>query len=638
MRSRLRQNGVAGPEHGPFFGKPGPLHRLYQSGVEVGRFMSDSEVNTGKYMLGVFGMVAVFLWIMDAVLEVLWHGSGSYGIWENLLPLDRPHELFMRTLLVGTLLASGCVVSYMYCRLARSEQQARESENNLLITFRSIGDGVIATDARGRVSRINRVASELTGWTRDQALGRDLREIFNIVSSRTGESCENPVDKVFSTGTVVALAEHTKLISRDGTEYQIADSAAPILDGHREIVGTVLVFRDVSEEYRKEDELRRLRNYLSNIIDSMPSILVGVDPAGHVTQWNMTAAKVTGISAEDARGKILSEVFPRMAVEVDKIKEAIRDRSPRYEQRREIETEKGVLYEDVTIFPLIANGVEGAVIQIDDVTERFNLEQMMIQTEKMMSVGGLAAGMAHEINNPLAAISANIQNIRNRLYKELRKNMEVADKCDLSLDNMRAYLSERDIPKMLDGISESCSRAAHIVSNMLRFSRKSDKRISSCNLSRLIDSTIDLAANDYDLKKEYDFRKISIVKDFCPDLPEVRCEENEIQQVLLNLLKNGAQAMYEKIYSDGGPCFILRLKRDGNMALIEVEDNGPGMGEEVRKRVFEPFFSTKEVGVGTGLGLSVSYFIITDQHNGSMEVHSRPGEWTKFSVRIPIAG
>ncbi len=428
------------------------------------------------------------------------------------------------------------------------------------------------------------------------------------------------------------------LVSRSGKEYQISDSAAPIMNESGKIVGAVLVFRDVTEEYHQKEELRSLRNYLSNIVDSMPSVLVGVDADGQVTQWNMTAEKVTGVSSEEARGRGLSEVFPRMSSEMGKISESIRTRQAMHEQKKVRHLDDGIRYEDVTIFPLVANGVEGAVIQIDDVTEQFNLEQMMIQTEKMMSVGGLAAGMAHEINNPLAAIAGNTQNIKNRIYKDLKKNSDIACECDITLEGMREYLSKRDIPRMLDGISESCRRAAKIVSNMLRFSRKSEKRFSKCNLAELMDDTIDLAANDYDLKKEYDFRKITIVKEYSPGISEVYCEKNEIQQVLLNLLKNGAQAMNDKEYDDDKPCFTLRILREGEMALIEVEDNGPGMSEEVRKRVFEPFYSTKSVGQGTGLGLSVSYFIIADQHNGTMDVDSVSGSWTKFTIRIPVTG
>ncbi len=177
----------------------------------------------------------------------------------------------------------------------------------------------------------------------------------------------------------------------------------------------------------------------------------------------------------------------------------------------------------------------------------------------MMSVGGLAAGMAHEINNPLAAIVGNSQNILNRIYKDLDKNHKTASECNVDLENIREYLSRRDIPKMLNGISESCNRAATIVSNMLRFSRKSERKFGECNLAELMNSTLELAANDYDLKREYDFRKIEIIKEYSSDLSSVVCEENELQQVFLNLLKNGAQAMMDKEYVEDKPCFIFKI-------------------------------------------------------------------------------
>lgn len=600
--------------------------------------MDKDDIAVGRLMLVAFVLAAIILWFVDCFMELLWFNSESKDFMELVLPLDRPHEIYMRVLLVSTLLISGGVVSRMYGSLARSEREAKKSENHLRITFRSIGDAVIATDEKGKVTRMNPIAEKLTGWKASEASGKPLPEVFRIFNARTSVPCENPVEKVFNTKKIIGLANHTMLVSRSGKEYQISDSAAPIMNESGKIVGAVLVFRDVTEEYHQKEELRSLRNYLSNIVDSMPSVLVGVDADGQVTQWNMTAEKVTGVSSEEARGRGLSEVFPRMSSEMGKISESIRTRQAMHEQKKVRHLDDGIRYEDVTIFPLVANGVEGAVIQIDDVTEQFNLEQMMIQTEKMMSVGGLAAGMAHEINNPLAAIAGNTQNIKNRIYKDLKKNSDIACECDITLEGMREYLSKRDIPRMLDGISESCRRAAKIVSNMLRFSRKSEKRFSKCNLAELMDDTIDLAANDYDLKKEYDFRKITIVKEYSPSISEVYCEKNEIQQVLLNLLKNGAQAMNDKVYDDGKPCLTLRILSEGEMALIEVEDNGPGMSEEIRKRVFEPFYSTKSVGQGTGLGLSVSYFIIADQHNGTMDVDSLPGSWTKFTIRIPVTG
>ncbi|UCE61001.1 MAG: HAMP domain-containing histidine kinase [Phycisphaerales bacterium] len=185
-------------------------------------------------------------------------------------------------------------------------------------------------------------------------------------------------------------------------------------------------------------------------------------------------------------------------------------------------------------------------------------------------------------------------------------------------------------------VSKSSERAAEIVENILSFIRKSDTHLSSRDLGKLLDHTVDLAASDYDLKRNYDFRHIELIRECDPDLPHIPCEGTKIQQVIFNLLKNGAQAMAEQENPTETPRFVLRTLRDGDMARIELEDNGPGMSEETRQRAFEPFFTTKETNVGAGLGLSVSYFIITENHAGTMTVESSPGRGAKFIVRIPL--
>jgi len=155
-------------------------------------------------------------------------------------------------------------------------------------------------------------------------------------------------------------------------------------------------------------------------------------------------------------------------------------------------------------------------------------------------------------------------------------------------------------------------------------------------MAALLDRAVELAGQDYDLKKNYDFRQIKIEREYDPSLPQVECAANEIEQVILNLLRNAAQAAYGWHGNGLKPVIRLRTSLEGDMARIEVADNGPGMEEDVRKRVFEPFFTTKPVGVGTGLGLSVSYFIVTSNHRGLIEVESSPGKGACFTVRLPL--
>jgi signal transduction histidine kinase len=173
---------------------------------------------------------------------------------------------------------------------------------------------------------------------------------------------------------------------------------------------------------------------------------------------------------------------------------------------------------------------------------------------------------------------------------------------------------------------------------MLNFSRTSESRKTQVKLCEVMDKMVEMAAQDYDLKKKYDFRHIRIQREYAPDMAAVPCVVQEIEQVILNILRNAAQAMGDMKIRTQPPAICLRLYQNNGSAVIEIQDNGPGMDEKVRKRVFEPFFTTKEVGVGTGLGLSVSYFIITNNHSGSMAVESTPEKGAKFIIQLPLAG
>lgn len=410
----------------------------------------------------------------------------------------------------------------------------------------------------------------------------------------------------------------------------------PVYAADGTLLGIGGINTDISDRKRTEQELQRLRNLLSNILDSMPSVVISVDTAGRVVQWNREAERLTGLPMAAVHGQVLAELFPQWARELAQVQQTMHQRQPHHRSKITWQARGETRFADLTIYPLVMNGVEGAVIRVDDVTERVRIEEMMIQSEKMLSVGGLAAGMAHEINNPLAGILQNAQVLRNRLQAELPKNQTVAADCGLDLTRLAIYLEQRGIWRMLDAIQESGQRAARIVQNMLDFSRKSESRFHLCDLRELLDKTVELAATDYDLKKRYDIRHIGIVREYAADLPPVRCEAGKLQQVLLNILRNGAEAMISDRQRGRKPQFVLRLQPEAGWVRLEIEDNGPGMPATVRKRVFEPFFTTKGVGEGTGLGLSVSYFIITEDHGGTLTVESSPGHGARFIIRLPL--
>ncbi|MCK5311232.1 MAG: HAMP domain-containing protein [Desulfobacteraceae bacterium] len=392
------------------------------------------------------------------------------------------------------------------------------------------------------------------------------------------------------------------------------------------------------ELVQKEKEVDKVRLYLKNIIDSMPSILVGVNTRGIITQWNKKAEEITGILAERAKAKFFKDVLPWVKnLPINYIEEAINNRIIKQKTKIPVRIDNEKHYIDIVVYPLkgVGSDFEEAVMRIDDVTEHVRMEEMIIQSEKMLSVGGLAAGMAHEINNPLAGILQNISVIKNRLQKDLTPNKEAVESLGIDMDIIRSYGEIRDIPNLLNNVEKAGNRAATIVRDMLDFSRKGEGAFSSYDTAELLDETINLASTDYDLKKQFDFKKIVIERLYDTNLRSALCEKSKIQQVFFNILQNGAHAMMENI--DIKPKFILRVKNLSDYIQVEIEDNGPGMNKEQSKRIFEPFYTTKPVGYGTGLGLSVSYFIITDNHKGNLSVESEPGKGTKFIIQIPAA-
>ncbi|MFQ6347900.1 sensor histidine kinase [Pseudomonas sp. R11F] len=395
---------------------------------------------------------------------------------------------------------------------------------------------------------------------------------------------------------------------------------------------------EVQVRSKIEKKLTGFQNYLNSIIDSMPSALIALDEQLYVTQWNQEASALSGTRLDEALNQPIFLAFQPLKPYLRQLKAAVEQHSvERIERVTWVKDDEPKHYA-LTFYPLMGGAGRGVVIRIDDITQRLSLEEMMVQSEKMLSVGGLAAGMAHEINNPLGAILHNVQNIRRRLSPDLPKNLEHAEQAGIELDTVNRYLQSREVPQLLDGIQQAGARAAKIVTHMLSFSRRSNRQMAPCDLPALIDQAVEIAGNDFDLTIGFDFKGQAIIRQFDPLLGPVPGTANELEQVLLNLLKNAAQAIHLREDDSEPGRIILRTRLNPPWAEIQVEDNGIGMSESVRKRTFEPFFTTKEIGQGTGLGLSVSYFIITNNHKGQMEVQSTLGQGTCFTLRLPLAG
>ncbi len=397
--------------------------------------------------------------------------------------------------------------------------------------------------------------------------------------------------------------------------------------------------QEIAERKRAEAEIVRLQHLLQNITDSMPSTLIALDATGRVLTWNPAAETLTGYPIEQIRGQNVWQICPPLIRYQALFEQVIRKRQVVQQSREQVITADGAAYRDVSVFPLMANDIEGVVLRIDDVTRRVQMEEMMLQSAKMASVGGLAAGVAHEINNPLGAMLQGAQVLQLALDTHRPRTRDQLMRMGLDPDRLDDYLQERRLTDYIEGIRSAGARAAKIVSDLLSFSRQRSSELAPHNLNALVEQTLALAAADYDLKKKYDFKDIHILRQLADELPQVECDDQQIQQVILNLVRNAGQAMSSADMKRLGyhPQLNLRTSLRENYIRLEVEDNGPGISELAQGRLFEPFFTTKEMGEGTGLGLWLCWSIVVERHKGRIWAEPGPEGGTRFVIELPLA-
>ncbi len=323
---------------------------------------------------------------------------------------------------------------------------------------------------------------------------------------------------------------------KSGLEDLVAERTRELSRANKELKA------QISRNERTAEKLAKARGYLVNVVNAISSSLISVDCTGKIFDLNREARKMTGVASREARGKTIEEVLPFYKELSEDVNRSMDSGEPVEKTRVPIHIDEEAHVMNVGVYPLTGNGTRGAVVRIDDVTERARIDEMMIQSEKMLSIGGLAAGMAHEINNPLAGIIQNIQLVKSRVAKDIPKNRRAAEECGASLDTIKAYMGKREVFQMIDSIMECGERARKIVANMLGFSQKSEGRTTRVDPCDLLDNTIELVGNDYDLKNKFDFRQIEILREYEPDIPHVSCQRSKIQQVILNILTNGAHA------------------------------------------------------------------------------------------------
>ena len=491
---------------------------------------------------------------------------------------------------------------------------SREVEKMLELLTEMSQDGILIADEDGRVTRANARMAEITGRAQTELVGLDVGDLLpaqhvenmRYLALKLEQEKDQPQQMRFLSTIPGAGA---------GEQGQGVFDTTMVVSRLGERVVTYLYLHDITERIAIEAELRKANNFLTNIIQSSVDGIVVVDMKGNVLIFNEGAEGILGYTAEEAKRErhIMRRIFsPELARELMR-----RMRSPEHGPPGKLNpirlnfTRKDGHEVPVSFSAAIINegGEEIASVGIfSDRTERVRLQReledaqrQVVQAEKIASLGRLAAGVAHEINNPLAGIL---------IYAEALLK-EIAERPQWRED--------------LQEIITQTLRCKQIVTRLLEFSRQSLGQRVLFDLNEIIGRCVDLLA------RQSLFHDVQIVLDLERELPQIVGDPVELQQVGANLMINAADAMLGRGRLD----IRTRSMAETEEVILEFADTGPGIAPEVEEKIFEPFFTTKPPGSGTGLGLSVVYGII-QRHNGTIEVTSPPGGGATFIIKLPI--
>jgi len=379
---------------------------------------------------------------------------------------------------------------------------------------------------------------------------------------------------------------------------------------------------EITEHRDTSKKLRLSESYITSILRSMPLMLIGLNKAGEITQWNSRAEEISSLPADKVLGKNLWQAYPTIAVTPEQIKQAQdedKTLTVKYSQR-------GQYHFDITIYPLHDQLETGVVIMVDDVTQRVQSENMLVQRDKMSSMGEMASVMAHDINIPLQAILKDLQTVRQDLTEE--------------------HIDPIGINELLDAALIRGRQAASVINNLVRFSDAGAGEKQLANIIEVMDHSVELAADVLSVTKGLRFKDVVINYNYADDLPQLRCHVPELQQVFLSLFRYSCYALGKVEDPEHTPSINIEISEFYEAIWVRVQHNGLGMTTEEQQLVFEPFFANshadKDSAVesakqsGAGERLSFAQFIIAEQHQGQIAVTSDINIGTTFHIQLPL--
>jgi histidine kinase len=468
-----------------------------------------------------------------------------------------------------------------------------------------------------------RVPCIITVQDRDYKLLRYNREFSEKFKPKVGDYCYEaykgrqekcvicPVERTFDDG--LSHFSEERGFNKDGTPTHWIVSTSPIKNERGDIVAAMEMSLDVTQTKLLEEELKKSEKKYHAIFDNIPNPVFVLDVNTlEILDCNASVKVVYGYKKED----LLKKSFLRFFKPEEKDQYATLMKSLSViNQARHLNKDGDTLFVNIRISPSEYPGEKVLLVTTSDITQRLETEQQLIQASKMATLGEMATGVAHELNQPLSVI-------------------KTASRFFMKKINRKEKIKDEILFAMSEEIDSYVDRATNIINHMRDFGRKSDLTPQKVQINETLKKAFEI------LGQQLKVRGIEVVWDLEQDLPLIMAEPQRLEQVFINLLINARDAIEEKWQSSQPPKGVkkitIKTSSNSNRIRVEINDTGTGIPKAILDRIYEPFFTTKKVGQGTGLGLSISYGII-QECNGSMKAVSNKDGGAGFILTFPIA-
>jgi len=495
-------------------------------------------------------------------------------------------------------------INKMSTKIGEKQQELNKQRNEYQTLFERVPCIITVQDRNYRLIRYNREFS-------DKFNPQPGDYCYDAYKGRK-QKCEIcPVEQTFEDGRPHFSEE--KGLSKEGKPTHWIVNTAPIKNDNGEIVAAMEMSLDVTHTKLLEEELKKSEKKYSAIFDNIPNPVFVLDmDTLEILDCNGSVESVYGYKKE----KMIQTSFLALFRQAERNHyENIIKTSPEINQARQYGANGDPIFVNIRISPSDYLGGKALLVTTSDITKRLEAEQQLIQASKMATLGEMATGVAHELNQPLAVIKTASRFFMRKIAKKEKIEDEI-------------------LSTMATEIDSYVDRAAKIINHMRQFGRQSDVSLEKVQVNSVLERALEI------LGQQLKVRGIEVVWNLAPDLPLVLADPDRLEQVFINLLINARDAIDDNEHSQslqkGEKKITLKTSSDDKFITVEVTDTGPGIPASMLERIFEPFFTSKKVGQGTGLGLSISYGIIKDC-KGSIRAVSRENEGASFIVKFPIA-